>query len=122
MKTHTFGILCFIISRKVKTTETQQKIYAVYGESTVTDRMCQKCLERFHAGDFFLDDAPRSGRPVKVDSDHIETLIENSQWYSLWEIADTLKIPKSIRLLVKMKNVSFILWKNLNRLFDQLNK
>ena len=88
----------------------------------MTDRICKKGFAKFRAGDFLLDDAPRSGRPVKVDSDHIETLIENSQWYTLWEIADTLKIPKSIRLLVKMKNVSFILWKNLNRLFDQLSK
>ena len=32
---------------------------------------------KFHAGDFSLDDAPRSGRPVEVDQ--IETLIENNQ-------------------------------------------
>ena len=30
----------------------------------------------------------------------------------MWEIANILKIPKSIKLLVKMKNVPFILWKN----------
>ena len=28
------------------------------------------------------------------------------------EITDILKIPKSIKLLVKMKNMYFILWKN----------
>ena len=32
-KSNIFGILCFIISRKVKnTTETQRKISAVYGD------------------------------------------------------------------------------------------
>ena len=31
------------------------------------------------AGDFSLDHAPQPGRPVDVDSDQIETLIENSQ-------------------------------------------
>ena len=35
------------------------------------------------------------------------------------EIANILKISKSIRLLVKMKNVSFNLQKKLNRLFGQ---
>ena len=47
---------------------------------------------KFHAGDFSLDDAPRSGRPVEVDSAQIETLIENIQCYTTWEIADILKI------------------------------
>ena len=50
---------------------------------------------KFRAGDFLLDDAPRSGRPVEVDSDLIETLTENSQCYSTWEIVDILKISKS---------------------------
>ena len=48
----------------------------MYGEGAVTDRTCQKWFEKFHAGDFLLDDAPQLCRPVEVDSDQIETLIE----------------------------------------------
>ena len=77
---------------------------------------------KFPAGDFSLDNAPWSGRPAEVESNQIETLIENNQHYTTWEIADILKIPRSTELLVKMKNVSFILWKKLNRLFGQPNK
>ena len=76
---------------------------------------------KFHAGDFLLDDAPLSGSPVEVDSNQIETLIEDNQCYTTWERADILKISKSIKLLVKMKNVSFILWKKLNGLFGWPN-
>ena len=76
-------------------TETQKKICAVYGEGAVTDRTCQKWFAKFRAGDFSLDDAPRSGRPVEVDSNQIKTLIENDQCYTTWEIADILKISKS---------------------------
>ena len=47
------------------------------------------------AGDFLLHDAARSGRPVEVDSNHIETLIENNQRYITREIANILKISKS---------------------------
>ena len=36
------------------------------------------------------------GRPVEVDSDQIKTLIENNQCYTMWEIADILKVSKSI--------------------------
>ena len=84
--------------------------------------MCQKWFEKFYAGDFSLDDAPWAGGPIEVDSDQIETLIENSQPISLYYTGDSRhEIPKSITLLAKMKNVSFILWKKLNRLFDQPN-
>ena len=51
-----------------------KKICAVYGEGAMADRTCQKWFAKFCAGDFSLDNAPRSGRPVKVDSDQIETL------------------------------------------------
>ena len=50
---------------------------------------------KFHAGDFSLDVAPQSCRPVEVDSDQIETFIENSQHYTTQEIADILKVSKS---------------------------
>ena len=74
---------------------------------------------KFRAGDFLLDgDAPRSGRPLEVVSDQIETLIENNQRYTMWEIADVLKMSKSITLLVKMKNVSYFMGKP-HRLFGQ---
>ena len=58
---------------------------------------------KFHAGDFSLIDTPWLGKPVEVDSDQIEMLIENNQGYTTWEIANVLKIAKSVRLLVKMK-------------------
>ena len=84
--------------------------------------MCQKWFANLRARDFSLDDdAPWLGRPVEVDSDQIKRLIEKNH-YSRQEI-DSRHIQniKSIKLLVKMKNVSFILWKKLNGLFGQSN-
>ena len=69
---------------------------------------------KFCAGDSLLDGAPQSGRPVEVDSDQIETLTENNQRYTTGELTDRLKISKSIKLLVKMKKVSFILQKKMD--------
>ena len=54
-----------------------------------------KVFAKFRAGEFSLDDAPWSGRPVEGDSDQIETLIENNECYTTREIADILKISKS---------------------------
>ena len=66
--------------------------------SNVSKVACEVSCRRF-----LMDKAPQSGRPVEVDSDQIETLIENNQRYATWEIDDTLKISKSMKLLVKMK-------------------
>ena len=57
--------------------------------------MCQKWFAKFCSGDFLLDDAPWSARPVEVDRDQIETIIANNQNYTTQEIADILKISKS---------------------------
>ena len=57
--------------------------------------MHQKWFVKFHAGDFLLDNAPWSGRPVEVNSNQTDTLIENNQHYTTWEIANILKISKS---------------------------
>ena len=68
----------------------------MYGEGAETDQTCQKkWFVKFCAGDCSLDDAPWSCRPVEVDSDQIETLIENNQCYTTRETADILKISKS---------------------------
>ena len=50
---------------------------------------------KYGTGDFLLDDVLWSGRPVEVESDQIETLIENSQLYIMREIANILRISKS---------------------------
>ena len=47
--------------------------------------MCQKWFVKFHAGDFSLNDAPQSRRAVEVDSDQIETLVENKAIYHTGE-------------------------------------
>ena len=47
-----FGILCFIISRKVKM---QKKIRAMYREGATTDRMCQKWFMKFLKIYLFLE-------------------------------------------------------------------
>ena len=91
-KQHFWHIMLYYYKKGKNTTEMQKQTCAVYGEGAVTDRMYQKWLVKFCAGDFSLD--PWSGRPVEVDSDQIETLTENNQCYTAWEIVHILKISK----------------------------
>ena len=71
----------------------ENKICSVYGEGAMADWTCQKWLAQFCAGYFSLDDAPWSGRAVEVDSDPLETLIENNQCSTTWEMANIIKYP-----------------------------
>ena len=85
----------------------------------MTDQMCQKWFVKFQAGDFSLNN---DARPVEVDSNQIETLTENNQCYTMQEIANILKISKSIMLLMKIKKcVFYFMEKKLNGLLGQLN-
>ena len=74
----------------------------MYGEGAVTDQTCQKWSVKFRAGDFSLDDAPRSGRAVEVDNDQIETLTESNQRYTTREIADTLICTSLVMFIALM--------------------
>ena len=87
--------MLYYFKKGKNTIEMYKNVCAVYGEGAVTDRICQKWFAKFRAGDISLDEAPQWGRPVEVDSDQIETIIENNQCYTMWEIADILKISKS---------------------------
>ena len=57
------------------------------------------------------------GRPTEIDSNQIKMLIDNNQCFIIREIADIFKISKLIKLLVKMKNVSFVLQKKTKQTF-----
>ena len=96
-KVHYFQKLYYFKKGK-NATETQKRIFTVHGEGT--DQTCQKWFAKFPAGDFSLDDAPWSGRPVEVGNDQIETLTENNQCHSTREIAGLLKMSKSTKLLL----------------------
>ena len=118
---HFWHIMLYYFKKNKNATEMQKRVCAVYGEGAMTDQTCPKWFAKFGAKDFSVDDVPWLGRPVEVDSDQIETLIETNQCYHIQEIANILKISKSIKLLGKMKNVSFILQKKLNGLFGHHN-
>ena len=61
------------------------------------------------------------GRPVEVDSDQIETLIERNQCYTTWEVADILKTTQLENIMGEKKSLLFYR-KKLNRLFDKPNR
>ena len=69
--------MLYYFKKGKNTTETykkKKKICVVYGKGAVTDQTCQKWFAKFPAGDCSLDDVPWLNRPVRVNSNQIETL------------------------------------------------
>jgi len=48
----------------------------VYGKDVLTERQCQNWFAQFRSGNFDVEDAPRSGRPVEADEDTIKAFVE----------------------------------------------
>ena len=91
----------------------------MYGEGAVSGRTWQMWFVKFCASHFSLDDALQSGRPVEVGSNQIKTLIESNQHYTTWEIADILKVFKSIKLLVKIFSFHLLsFWKTYSEVLE----
>ncbi|GFW37538.1 histone-lysine N-methyltransferase SETMAR [Trichonephila clavipes] len=52
--------------------QARKKLTDVYGEGVLTVRQCQNWFAKFRSGNFDVEDAPRSGRPVEADKDAIK--------------------------------------------------
>ena len=84
--------MLYHFKKSKSTVEMQKQICAVYREGVVTDQTCQTWFAKFHEGNFLLDNAPWSGRPVEVDHDQIEALTENDQCYQVLKIICTSSV------------------------------
>ena len=71
--------------------------------------MCQEWFAKFCAGHLSLDNAPWSDRPVEVDSNQIETLIENKQHPIMWETVNILKIIQINKVIGENRKCVFYL-------------
>ncbi|GFV56672.1 histone-lysine N-methyltransferase SETMAR [Trichonephila clavipes] len=56
--------------------QARKKLTDVYEEGVLTVRLCQNWFAKFRSGNFDVEDAPRSGRPVEADKDAIKALVD----------------------------------------------
>ena len=89
-----------------KATEAASNICHTMGEDVVSNRTAQNWFSRFKKGKFDLDDLPRSGRPLKVDVDALQQLIEEDPRLTTRDLSERLgcshvAIEKHLRELGK---------------------
>jgi hypothetical protein len=68
---HLRHILLFYHQKGENAAQTRKKISDMYGEDVLTKHQCQNWFAKFQSGNFDVEDAPSSGRPVETDKDTI---------------------------------------------------
>ncbi|GFW89364.1 histone-lysine N-methyltransferase SETMAR [Trichonephila clavipes] len=88
-------ILLFYYRKGKNAVQARKKLTDVYGESVLTVRQCQNWFAKFRSGNFDVEDAPRSGRPVEADKDAIKALFETNRRITTREIGLRLNLSNS---------------------------
>lgn len=70
-------------------TATTRIICEVYGEVLKVNK-CQRWFRKFTEGNFDLNNAPRSGRPVEFDNDALKSMVESDPRLSIEELSASL--------------------------------
>ena len=99
---HFWHIMLYYFKKDKNTTEMQKKTCVPYGEGAVTDEWVKSGLWSLMSG---ISCWTMLHGQVEVDSNQMETSIEKNQCYAMGDITDIIKISKSRKFLVKMKNV-----------------
>ncbi|GFX17356.1 membrane metallo-endopeptidase-like 1 [Trichonephila clavipes] len=75
--------------------QARKKLTDVYGEGVLTVRQCQNWFAKFRSGNFDVEDASRSGRPVEADKDAIKALVDANRRITTREIGMRLNLSNS---------------------------
>jgi transposase len=77
------GVIHFLWMEGGFNGEITARIYARYGEDSISLRSIQNWTRRFASGDHILEDAPRAGRPHSIEHvDEIRRLLEDDPFIS----------------------------------------
>ncbi|GFV20064.1 histone-lysine N-methyltransferase SETMAR [Trichonephila clavipes] len=84
-KQHFRHILLFYYRKGKNAVQARKKLTGVYG-GVLTVRQCQNWFAKFRSGNFDVEDAPRSGKPIEVDKDAIKALVDANRRITTREI------------------------------------
>ena len=83
-------ILRFYYLKGKNATKAAEKFCEVYAPDTVTIRTAQRWLDRFRSGVVDVEDTPRTGRPIVVETDKIDEIIQVDRHVSIRSIDQEL--------------------------------
>jgi transposase len=81
--------------QKLKATEAAKKIHEAEGEGVISNLIAQNWFKRFNDGDTSLEDEPRSGSPVTVNSEFLREAVGANPTTSTRRLSAELDIPRT---------------------------
>ncbi|GFV91988.1 histone-lysine N-methyltransferase SETMAR [Trichonephila clavipes] len=94
-KQHFRHILLFYYRKGRNAVQARKKLTGVYGEGVLTVRQSQNWFAKFRTGNFDVEDAPRSRRPVEADKDAIKALVDANRRITTHDIVLRLNLSNS---------------------------
>ncbi|GFW45806.1 histone-lysine N-methyltransferase SETMAR [Trichonephila clavipes] len=94
-KQHFRHILLFSYRKGKNAVQARKKLTDVHGEGVLTVCQCQNWFAKFRSGNFDVEDAPHSGRPVEADKDAIKALVDTNRRITTREIGLRLNLSNS---------------------------
>ncbi|GBM26421.1 hypothetical protein AVEN_139372-1 [Araneus ventricosus] len=76
---HIRTIMYYEFRNKISVTECHQKVCESLGINTISYDTLKICLRKFKAGNFDIEDEPRSGRPIEVDCEQLKQIIDQDR-------------------------------------------
>ncbi|MGL5636946.1 MAG: hypothetical protein ACRDD0_08680 [Bacteroidales bacterium] len=91
-ETHLRGIMLFLFDQGKKAKEAIGIICETYGPILTLDK-CHRWFKKFKSGDRGLNNAPKSGRPSKLDDDILKSAVEADPRKTIKELSAELGCP-----------------------------
>ena len=91
---HIRHCMLYELNSKKNATEATNSICTTYGENALDFRTCQNWFAEFKSGDFNLNDKERSGRPVEVNDDLLQELLEEDPRQLTRQLAKHLSVSQ----------------------------
>jgi len=87
---HIKHVMLYEFRKGLRASQATKNINEVYSNG-LNERTCRQWFGKFKNGDFNLEDQPRSGRPVEVDNDRLNVLVESDPRQTLRELATIME-------------------------------
>lgn len=89
---HRYALL-HLLHKGLKFWQAIEEMDAVYGAKTVSVDTVKRWFKRFEAGDFSVEDKPRSGRPSTLDDERLRELVESEPRTTVRELSFLMGEP-----------------------------